>query len=86
MDAAQVLVIILGAALAFFLILAIALLVYLIKIARQIRRITETAERAARKFDGIMAIAQKAAAPAVITKVVADLVQRFTDKKRHNDD
>lgn len=86
MDAAQVLVIILGAALAFFLILAIALLVYLLKIARQIKRITETAERAASKFDGIMAIAQKAAAPAVITKVVADLVQRFADKKRHNDD
>ena len=81
MDAAQVLVIILSIMLAFFLLLSIVLLAYFIKIARSIRRITESAERAAYKFESLASVVQKAVAPAMITKVLGSLLGRFTDKK-----
>jgi phosphate starvation-inducible membrane PsiE len=82
MDAAEILVIILSITLAMLLVLSIVLVAYLIKIARQIKRITATAERAADKFDTVANIVQRAAGPAVITKLVGDIISRFTDKKR----
>lgn len=81
MDAAQVLVIILSIMLAFFLLLSIVLLVYFIKITRSIKRITESAERAAYKFESLATVVQKAVAPAMITKVLSSLLGRFSDKK-----
>ena len=81
MEAAEILLVILSATLALFLILAIVLVVYLIKIVQQIKRITTTAERAAYKFESLASIVQKAAAPAMITKLVSELVQKFTDTK-----
>ncbi|MGD8374302.1 MAG: hypothetical protein PVI21_05620 [Candidatus Woesebacteria bacterium] len=84
MDAAQILVIILSATLAFFLILSIVLVVYLIKIASQIKRVTDTAERAAGKFESVAGILQKAAAPAVVTKIVGELIQKFADSREYD--
>lgn len=77
MDWAMILVIILAAFLALFLALAIALTVILIKISRQIKNITATAERTALKFEDAAAGAAKFAAPIAIAK----LVKTFIGKK-----
>jgi predicted PurR-regulated permease PerM len=81
MDASQILVAILATTLALFLILAIVLVVILIKVARQIQRVTTSAERVAANFDNIVGNIQKAVAPAVVSRFVMDQIQRFTDRQ-----
>jgi hypothetical protein len=81
MDASQILVIILASTLAVFLILAIVLVVILIRVARQIQRVTTSAERAAATFENIVGNVQKAVAPAVVSRFIMDQIQRFTDKQ-----
>lgn len=81
MEASQIIVYILAAALALFLLLAIILVILFIKIAMQIKRVTDTVERAAIRFEDIAALVQKVAAPAMVAKLANDLVQKFFDKK-----
>ena len=85
MDASQILVVILSTTLAIFLILAIVLVIILIKVARQIQRVTSSAERAAATFENIVGNVQKAVAPAVVSRFVMDQIQRFTDKHGKRD-
>ena len=85
MSASEILVAILAIALAVFLTLAIILTVYLIVIAKKIRNVAESAERTAGQFENIVGFMRKAAAPAMISKLVVDIASRFTnDKKRKN--
>jgi len=85
MSAAEVLVIFLSVALAIFLVLAIVLTVYLIVIAKKIKRIAETAEAGVQGFVGVLANLQRVVAPAMVTKIVTDLVSRFTGKSKKGD-
>lgn len=85
MDASQILVAILATTLAIFLVLAIVLIVILIKVARQIQRVTSSAERAAASFENIVAGIQKAVAPAIVSRFVMDQIQRFTDRQKKRD-
>jgi predicted PurR-regulated permease PerM len=85
MDASQILVAILATTLAIFLILAIVLVAILIKVARQIQRVTTSAERVAANFDTIVGNVQKAVAPAVVSRFVMDQIQRFTDRQNKRD-
>lgn len=78
MDASQVLVVILATTLAIFLILGIVLTIILIKVARQIQRVSSSAERAAANFENIVGSVQKAVAPAVVSRFIMDQIQRFT--------
>jgi hypothetical protein len=82
MSAAEVLVIFLSVALAIFLVLAIVLIVYLIVIAKKIKRIAETAETGVQGFVGVLANLQRAIAPAMVTRVVTEIVSRFTGGNR----
>lgn len=89
MSAAEVLVIFLSIALAVFLVLAIILTVYLIVVAKKIKRIADTAESGVQGFVGMIANLQRVVAPAMVTRVVSDLVSRFTSdnhkSKKGND-
>jgi membrane protein implicated in regulation of membrane protease activity len=85
MDASQILVAILATALAVFLILAIVLAAILIRVARQIQRVTSSAERTAATFEGIVGSVQKAVAPAVVSRFVMEQIQRFTDRQAKRD-
>lgn len=85
MDASQILVVILATTLAVFLVLAIILTVILIKVARQIQRVTTSAERTAANFENIVGGIQKAVAPAVVSRFVMDQIQRFTDRQNKRD-
>lgn len=87
MSAAEVLVIFLSVALAIFLALAIVLTIYLIIIAKKIKRIADTAEEGVRGLTSAAAALQRVIAPAVVTRFVSEIVGRFTDKgkKKEND-
>lgn len=88
MDAAEILVIFLSVALAIFLVLAIILTTYLIIVAKKIKRIADTAEAGVQGFVGVIANIQRAVAPAMVTRVVTDLINRFTgsSKSKKGDD
>jgi hypothetical protein len=81
MTAAEILVIILSVALAVFLVLGIILTVYLIVIAKKIRSVAETAERTAGQVENVVAFMRKAAGPAMLSKLVMDVVSRLSNRR-----
>jgi hypothetical protein len=85
MEWAQILVITLAVALVIFLVLAIILTIKLIQISRQIRRITNTAERAAVKVESVVNSAAAMVAPAAIAKIVKSMMYK-TKKHKNKED
>lgn len=79
MDWAQILVIILAVFLAIFLILAVVLTALLIKVTKQIKSITATAERAALKFESTASNVSLFTSPTAIAKMVKSFIN---DRKR----
>jgi uncharacterized protein YoxC len=76
MDWAYVLVIILATLLALFLLLAIALAVLLIKVTRQIKSVTDSAQRTAGYVERIIGGVVKTASPMLLGKLVARYVKK----------
>lgn len=76
MDWAQILVIILSIFLALFLLLGIILVTLLIKVTKQIRSITATAERTALKFESAADNAAKFTSPIAIAKIVSNFMKK----------
>jgi cell division protein FtsB len=76
MDAMQILVIILASFLAVFLLLAVILTILLIKVTRQIKSVTTTAQTAVEKFSAIATNVTKVTSPALIAKMVMDQVKK----------
>lgn len=70
MDAAQILVIILSIFLAIFLLLGIILLFLLIRVTKQIKDVTESAQRTVHGFEKMVQGVNKVATPAVISKII----------------
>jgi hypothetical protein len=85
MEWAQILVITLAVALVIFLVLAIILTIKLIQISRQIRRITNTAERAAVKVESVVNSAAAMVAPAAIAKIIKSMMYK-TKKHKNKED
>lgn len=81
-SAAEILVIILSAFLALFLLLAIVLAVLLIKVTKQIKSVTEAAKSTVDTANGFVGTLGKTAAPAVISKYIAQAVTTFIAKKK----
>lgn len=82
MDAFEILVTILSIALAIFLILAIAFTFYLIKIARRVHEISEKARAAASSVQAAAKIFERTAAPAVFSRIVANVVEGWQKSKK----
>lgn len=80
--AAEILVIILSVFLAVFLALAIALAIYLIVLTRQIRRVTNKAEKAVNNIESVASGLSKVISPMFIVELVSSLVKKFNIKKR----
>lgn len=74
--ASEILVIILSAALAVFLVLAIILTGYLISLTRQIRRVTSSAERTVGNIESVVEGVSKVTTP----MFVAEMINRFVNK------
>ena len=70
MSALEILVIILSSFLAIFLLIGIILAVLLVKVTRQIKRVTSSAERTVNGLEGVVANIGKFSSPALIAKMV----------------
>lgn len=75
----ETLVIILSVMLGLFLTLSIILLVWLLKIIKQVKRITDHAENAVDKAEQVADFFQKTATPVAIMKLVAN-ISEFAQK------
>lgn len=82
MTAPEILVIFLSCALALFLALAIVLVILLIMIAKKIKRIAETAEQGVQGFAGVVANLQRVIAPAMVTRLFSEIMDRFGSSGR----
>jgi predicted PurR-regulated permease PerM len=78
----EVLVVILSVMLAIFLVVAIVLFVFILKVTRQIKRITEHAEQIADKADQLSGFFAKTATPVALMKLVSNISESFQNKAR----
>lgn len=81
-SAAEALVIILSVFLAFFLILGIVLTIYLIKLTRQIKKVTDSAERTVGTIENTVSGFSKFVSPVVMAEMVRKAFKGFKDKKK----
>lgn len=77
----KALVIILSVMLALFLLLSIIILVRVIQIFRQIKRITDHAEEVVDKAEEVADFFQKASTPVAILKLLANVADSFSKAK-----
>jgi hypothetical protein len=81
-NAEQILVIILAAALAVFLLLAIVATVKLIQLLNSLKRISEKAEKLAQTAESVGEFFKYTAGPAALGKLVANVTEVFRKHKR----
>lgn len=80
MDAMQILVIILASFLALFLLLSVVLVILLIKVTRQIKSVTTTAQSAADKFNAVATNVSKVTTPALLMKYATKYLNKVKKK------
>lgn len=80
MTALEILVIILSAFLALFLLIGIVLAVLLIKVTTQIKRVTMSAERTVNGLESVVAGVSKVTTPAMLAKMVLGQVNKRRKK------
>lgn len=76
----EVLVIILSAFLAIFLVLSIIILVKVLQIIKVVKRITEHAEQMADRAEHMAAFFEKTATPVALIKLVSNITDAFLKK------
>jgi len=77
----QILVIILSVFLALFLLLGIVVAIQVVRLLRQLRRITDKAERIVESAESVGAVFRSAAGPISILKLVQTIVESVTQHK-----
>ncbi len=80
MTAMEILVIILAAFLALFLLVGIVLAVLLVRVTQQIKRVTTSAERTVGSLEGVIAGVSKVTTPAMLAKIVLGQVNKRRKK------
>jgi uncharacterized protein YoxC len=81
-SAAEILVIILSITLAVFLILGIVLTIYLIKLTRDIRAITQSAERTVNNIESAVSGVARLTSPLFFAEMIARYIKKFTKSKK----
>ena len=81
--AAEILLIIVSATLAVFLIAAVIALVKVNQILGDVRKIAQKAEKIADRAEAVGDFFQKTAGPAAIAKLVANVVESFNKNGNH---
>jgi len=74
--ASEVLLIIVSAILAIFLLVLIAAIIYVVKILRQVKRITERAETVAGSVEAAASAFGRTAAPLAVLKIISKIVKQ----------
>ncbi len=80
--AAEVLVIILSVFLAFFLILGVMLTIYLIKLTREIRNVTQAAGRTVGTIESVVSGAAKLTSPLFMAELINKYLKKFKKGKK----
>ncbi len=80
MNAMEILVIILSAFLALFLLIGIVLAVLLIKVTTQIKRVTMSAERTVNGLESVVAGVGKVTTPAMLGKIIISQINKRRKK------
>jgi predicted PurR-regulated permease PerM len=80
--AAEVLVIVLAVVLAIFLVLAIVLAILMIRITRQIKKITGTAERTVANLENATHNVTKFGSPLLIGRMLAKQFSQIKDRRK----
>lgn len=80
----RILIIILGAALAIFLLLSILALVKIIQILNHLKRISEKAERFADKAEAVGEFFESAATPLAVGRVMANVSEAIFRRHRRS--
>ena len=83
--AAEVLLIIVSAVLAIFLLVFIAALIYVIKILKSVKRITLRAENAADSMEAAAATFERAASPLTVLKVIGNIIEQTNRIRKRKD-
>lgn len=78
--AAEVLVIIVSSVLAVFLLVAIILGVYLIKLTSEIRKITKTAQNTVSHIDSAVVGVTRLASPVYVAELINRMMKKYTKK------
>lgn len=81
-QAAEILVIIVSTVLSVFLIVAIILGIYLIKLTSEIRRIAKTAQSTVSHIDNAVVNVSKLSSPLFVAEMINRYIKKFTTKKR----
>ena len=81
-SAAEILVVILSIFLALFLILAITLTIYLINLTRQIRKVTNAAERTVGNLESVISKCTKVISPIFVAEMVTGFLKKVKKEKR----
>lgn len=79
--ATQTLVVVLSIMLAIFLVLSIVLTASLIRVTKQIKRVTDQAEKTVTNVSGLVGNMAKFASPAIMSRVATEFVKNFKSKK-----
>ncbi len=79
--ASEILVIILSIFLAVFLVVGIILGIYLIKLSRDIRAVTKSAERTVGHIESAVSGVAKLTSPLFIAEIIGRYVKKFTKKR-----
>lgn len=80
-QAAEILVIIVSSVLSIFLIVAIILGIYLIKLTAEIRRLAKTAQNTVTHIDSAVVGVSKLTSPLFVAEKVNRYIKKFTSKK-----
>ena len=78
-SAAEVLVIILAVVLSVFLIVSITLVIYLIRISAEIRRIAASAQKTVDNIGNAVSGASRILSPMFVADILGNIVKKFTD-------
>lgn len=84
-QAAEILVIIVSCVLTLFLIVAITLGIYLIKLTSEIRRLTKTAQNTVSHIDTAVVGVSKITSPLFLADLVNRYIKKFTTKIKKED-
>lgn len=80
-QATEVLIIIVSSVLSVFLVVAIILGIYLIKLTSEIRRLTATAQNTVSHIDSAVVGVSKLSSPIFIAEMVSRYIKKFTNRK-----
>lgn len=80
-QAAEILVIILSVVLSIFLIVAITLGVYLIKLTAEIRRLAQTAQNTVSHIDNAVVGVSRITSPIFVAEMINRYIKKFLKKK-----